>query len=326
MGTAIQGAQIYVLNQPTLNTSTVPPAPLASIYSSQSAAQALQQPVLADGMGHFYFYASSGFYTIVVAYQGIIQRVYADQLLGGGSLGLTGAIQGNNNGLFGSIPGSVADFVNGPITLAPVGPGIALALQSLNGVTLKVKGDSHGSDLVDWFAQQTSSPPDVYITGNGSLGLSNFLYDSTGSAGTLGQVLSPTVTGTAWSSAVRTASINFMLDGGGLLLTTGVKGQIEIPIACTITGWVLTADQSGSAVVDVLTSTYAGFPSTSSICSGGGGDKPTLSSVQKNENLAVSGSVWTTAVAANTILQVNLNSVTTCQRLNLTLIVTITTG
>ena len=116
----------------------------------------------------------------------------------------------------------------------------------------------------------------------------------------------------------RVASLNFVIDGGGSTPATGAYGQINVPVACTVTGWVLTADQSGSAVVDVLRSTYSGFPTTSSLASS---DKPTLSSVQKNENLSVS--VWTTALAAGDQLQVNLNSVTTCTRLNLTVNVTI---
>ena len=116
----------------------------------------------------------------------------------------------------------------------------------------------------------------------------------------------------------RVASLNFVIDGGGSTPATGAYGQINVPVACTITGYVITADQSGSAVVDVLRSTYSGFPTTSSLASS---DKPTLSSVQKNENLSVS--VWTTALAAGDQLQANLNSVTTCTRLNLTINVTI---
>src|SRR5262249_22209009 len=50
----------------------------------------------------------------------------------------------------------------------------------------------------------------------------------------------------------RTAAITYTIDGGGSAVTTGAKGQISIPFACTVTGWVITSDASGSAVVDVL--------------------------------------------------------------------------
>lgn len=126
-----------------------------------------------------------------------------------------------------------------------------------------------------------------------------------------------TYNGSVWVGQ-RIASFNFQVDGGGSAITTGAKGQWSAPCACTITGWVLTADQSGSCVIDVLRSTYSGFPTTASIAST---DKPTLASVQKNENLAVSA--WTTALAAGDQLQINVNSATTVTRANLTILVTV---
>jgi hypothetical protein len=120
------------------------------------------------------------------------------------------------------------------------------------------------------------------------------------------------------SSTSRITSFNYEVDGNGSTITTGVKGQWPVPTSCTVTGWVLTADQSGSCVIDVLRSTYAAFPTTTSIAST---DKPSLVSQQKNENLAVS--VWTTALAQGDELQINVNSATTVTRVNLTIIVSI---
>jgi hypothetical protein len=134
------------------------------------------------------------------------------------------------------------------------------------------------------------------------------------SAANLGQYI---FNGSTWVGA-RVASFNFQIDGGGSALTTGAKGQWDVPCNATITGWVLTADQSGSCVIDVLKSSYASFPTTASIAST---DKPTLASAQKNENLAVS--VWTTALSAGDQLQVNVNSATTVTRANLTILVTV---
>ena len=121
------------------------------------------------------------------------------------------------------------------------------------------------------------------------------------------------------STTSRTAAITYVIDGGGSAVSTGVKGQLSIPLACTLTGWVITADQSGSAVVDVLRSTYAGFPTTASIA---GSDKPTLATAQKNEDLSLSG--WgSTAVNAGDELQFNVNSASTITRINITLNVSI---
>ena len=318
IGQAAVGATVYVCAPQPANL-TVPPTPLAVIYSDPGGLHPITQPVVADGFGHYDFYAPAGIYTILIVVNNIIQEVLVDQPVGGGGAftpgGVPGQVQGNNTGSFAGIPGSLIDFLNGPLILAPTGAGIALSLVGNSGVALSVKGDSAGSDIQDWYVSGGSTPID-YIDSVGNLHLGKFIYDSNGSAGVVGNVMMVGTNGVVWSN--RTSAINYVIDGGGIGIGTGAKGQLNIPMACTITGWVLTADQSGSAVVDVLTSTYAGFPATSSIAST---DKPTLSSAQKNENLAVS--VWTTAIAAGTQLQFNVNSATTVTRLNLTINITL---
>lgn len=108
--------------------------------------------------------------------------------------------------------------------------------------------------------------------------------------------------------------IAFIIDGGGAAITAGFKGHLEIPFACTIEGWTALADQSGSIVVDVKRSTYSGFPTTTSIA---GSEKPTLSSVQKNQDLSLS--TWTTSIAAGDILEFVVDSATTVTRVTVAL-------
>lgn len=111
-------------------------------------------------------------------------------------------------------------------------------------------------------------------------------------------------------------TITFIIDGGGSAITTGQKGYLEIPFACTITGWTLLADQVGSIVIDVWKSTYAGFPPTAAN-SIAGTEKPTLSSAQKNQNLSLT--TWTTSVAAGDILAFSVESATTVTRVILSI-------
>ena len=106
-------------------------------------------------------------------------------------------------------------------------------------------------------------------------------------------------------------AINFIIDGGGSAITTGEKGYLEIPFAMTITGWTILADQSGSIVVDVWKDIYANFPPTVADTIAGT-EKPTLASVQKNQDLTLT--TWTTAITAGDILAFNVDSITTCQR------------
>ncbi len=104
-------------------------------------------------------------------------------------------------------------------------------------------------------------------------------------------------------------AINFIIDGGGAAIETGNKGHIEVPFACTIDGWTIVADQSGSIVVDVKKCTYADFPTTSSIA---GTEKPTLSTAQKNQDDSLS--TWTTSISAGDILEFVVDSVSTVER------------
>jgi hypothetical protein len=85
---------------------------------------------------------------------------------------------------------------------------------------------------------------------------------------------------------------------------TGFKGYINVPFSGTLTGWVLLADQSGSAVVTVKYATYANLPSTVDITNGA---PPTLTAAQKAEG---SVSTWTvTSVNAGDVLEFDLTSV-----------------
>ncbi len=112
------------------------------------------------------------------------------------------------------------------------------------------------------------------------------------------------------------ADIAFIIDGGGSAITTGQKGHLEIPFACTIQRVTMLADQTGSIVVDIWKDTYANFPPTvaDSIC---GAAKPTISSAQKSQDSTLTG--WTKSIAAGDILAFNVDSCTTITRVTISL-------
>jgi hypothetical protein len=114
---------------------------------------------------------------------------------------------------------------------------------------------------------------------------------------------------------VSTAGI--VIDGGGSTPTTGSKGFLQVPFAGTITGWTLIADVSGSASITVKKSTFAAFPTNSSIVAAA---PPALSSQQNATSTTLTG--WTTAVAAGDVLEFVLASATTVKRLVLELQIT----
>lgn len=116
-----------------------------------------------------------------------------------------------------------------------------------------------------------------------------------------------------------TGSINFMIDGGGEVISTGIKGDIEVPIGCTITQVTLVADQTGSIVIDIWKDTYANFPPTvaDTITASA---KPTISAATKSQDSTLTG--WTTSIAAGSVLRFNVDSASTITRVTLSLKVT----
>lgn len=116
---------------------------------------------------------------------------------------------------------------------------------------------------------------------------------------------------------LQVTALTYVIDGGGSAITTGVKGDLLIPFACTINSATLQADQSGSIVVDVWKKAYA----TSSPPTVGetitASALPTLVSAQSSQDATLTG--WTTSVSANDMFRFNVNSATTVTRATLTL-------
>lgn len=190
------------------------------------------------------------------------------------------------------------------------------ALEALTGT-----GIAKRTGIDTWSLVGTLTVPDGG-TGQTSLvdhaplfGRGTAVVDS-GTAGTAGQVLKSGGASANGAYADDLVSITFIVDGGGVAITTGVKGDLEIPFACTIVQATLLADQSGSIVVNVWKKAYASFPPTVA-------DKitasapPTITTATKSQDATLTG--WTTSIAAGDILRFNVDSITTIQRATLSL-------
>lgn len=123
------------------------------------------------------------------------------------------------------------------------------------------------------------------------------------------------------TAAARTKSIGITIDGGGSAITTGIKGDVSVPVAGTITAVRMLADQSGSIVVDIWKDTYANYPPTvaDTITASA---KPTISTTTKSEDTTLTG--WTTSVAAGDTMRFNVDSATTITRVTLQLTFVVT--
>ncbi|MGB3327491.1 MAG: hypothetical protein WBA46_00970 [Thermomicrobiales bacterium] len=162
-----------------------------------------------------------------------------------------------------------------------------------------------------------------FITKTAEAGLSNEFALSSMSTGlvkvTTGTGALTTAVGSDLPAHNHTGVVvaaSFLIDGGGAAITTGVKGDILIPFAATITKWTLLADQSGSIVVDIWKQTYASYPATSGQVITASA-KPTISTSTKGQSGTLTG--WTTSVAAGDTLRFNVNSITAIQRVTLIL-------
>ena len=106
------------------------------------------------------------------------------------------------------------------------------------------------------------------------------------------------------------AVIGLEIDGNGAVITTGIKGYIQIPFACTILEWTILSSSgtpvSGSIVIDIWKDTYANYPPTvaDTITAAA---KPTVSGATKGQSSTLTG--WNTAIAANDVLGFNVDSV-----------------
>ncbi len=89
-------------------------------------------------------------------------------------------------------------------------------------------------------------------------------------------------------------------------VSAGEQWWIRIPYDCTVEGWDITANASGSAVVDVWMDAYANFPPTVADTIAGA-EKPTLSAARANQDTSLS--TWTTALVRGRYLMFNVDSV-----------------
>jgi hypothetical protein len=102
----------------------------------------------------------------------------------------------------------------------------------------------------------------------------------------------------------------------GDVIATGVKTYMEVPFTCSIVGWTLVADQVGSLVIDVWNDTYAAFPPTVADTIAGS-EKPTLSAVQKNQDLVLT--TWTTGLNLGDVLAFKVDSAASVRQATLSL-------
>lgn len=139
--------------------------------------------------------------------------------------------------------------------------------------------------------------------------------DHTTSSGVDGHIMRQTGA-TSFAFEQDDCALELTIGDGTNVITTGVKGFLEVPYNMVVTGWTLVGDASGSIVIDVWKDTYANFPPTVADTIAGT-EKPTLASAQANQDITLSS--WTTALTLGDWLAFNVDSATTVKQVTLSI-------
>jgi hypothetical protein len=118
------------------------------------------------------------------------------------------------------------------------------------------------------------------------------------------------------NKSLRPAAITMVVDGGGMVITSGNKLDVEVPFDCIIMGWTILADRPGTAEIDLWKTNYANAPPTLSntIVST---SKPILSGNSKAQASNLTG--WDRGISAGDIIRVNVDAASLVTRLTFTL-------
>jgi hypothetical protein len=230
------------------------------------------------------------------------------------------------------ISGGAALAIKVPVQCATIGSNITLSgLQAIDGYTtlagdrVLVKDQSNPSQNGPYNAQTGAWTRTVDANQSVMIGNGFIVYAMNGTLnanrGFQANITAPFTLGSspiAFTDLILPASeiVIQVSNAPSAAITTGIKGYIPVPFACTITGMTLMADEVGSIQMDIWNAPFANFPPTNanSIV---GTDYPTLSSQQSTQDTTLTG--WTTALAAGSVLAFNVNSVTALKFVTLTL-------
>lgn len=115
------------------------------------------------------------------------------------------------------------------------------------------------------------------------------------------------------SAALKTFVIPLIIGNGTDVIATGEQPPIYVPVACTIIGWVIGGGPSGDIVIDSWLDSHANFPPT--VADTMWGTKPSITGGVTNKGTGLS-----IAVAADSWIIPNVDSVTDMKRVNLSFI------
>lgn len=233
-----------------------------------------------DSANYSAIYVSSS----VTGLQLIDNLIYDDQIVPTMHYGIRGAaaitltsstISGNK--VYGAIDGAYSGIPETePIELRD---GVLLNAGSTYTTTLKAHATTTTTETYCFPATDGTNGYSLITDGNGNL---------------------------SWKDLGNAVSVSCTIDGGGAVITTGIKGEVRVPMNMTITGWEITANTSSTITVDIWKDTYANYPpaDADSICNG---HEPAISAGIKAQDVDLAD--WSTvAITAGDYIRFNVDA------------------
>lgn len=241
----------------------------------------------------------------------------------------TGVNPGDVTGPSSSVDSEIAVFsgTTGKILKRATGSGVAIVSSGVLSTKTNPSGAFVGTTDTQTLTNKTLTTPAItsptgLVKGDVGLGNVDNTSDATKNAASATltnktiDLASNTIVGLA---NTKIAALSYVIDGNGSTITTGNKRGLRIPFACTITGWSIGLDQTGSIVIDIWKDTQANYPPTNvdTITSSA---KPTVTTATNATSTTLTG--WTTSISAGDWLFFNVDSVTSATFASLILAVT----
>lgn len=208
-------------------------------------------------------------------------------------------------GCGGSTPGAGAGLIletNGVVNSDQV----LLNLVQGTGMSLT---NAAGATTINWVG--TGSVATLVLETNGTTNTSQTLLNIVGA----GPIVATNSAGaTTFTIQPRTGLLGYNFAGGGSPVSAAVFGSIYLPVSMTATGWVITADQTGTAALAIMATSYSTYPALTATLAA-----VTLTGAIKNENLTMTAA----ALPAASLVEFSVTSAALVQTLNVGLIVSI---
>jgi hypothetical protein len=187
-----------------------------------------------------------------------------------------------------------------------------ISVASLTNVT-NLNSDYVDGQHLDQSVLTTSSPTFVRVTSSQTTGTSPLSVTST----TNNTNLNADYMDGYHATSFIPVSITFVIDGGGSAITTGIKGDIEIPFACTIDRATALADTTGTIAVAIWKDTYANYPPVALDNITAGAPVSITAGNAKSQDTTLTG--WTKTITAGDTLRYNVDSCSNITRVTISL-------